>query len=139
MTHNTSDSVPIIKPNGDVVFVSSTSVPVVDKRDRSVPPEYEPFEPILDRILIRRIEADVAVGDLSIPEQYRQHTNRGEVVAIGDFVELGGETYPLDQFVNVGDRLLYGEYTAECFQRDGEDLWLVRIQDVRGVERVKRG
>lgn len=93
-----------------------------------------PFRPILDRVLLRRIEAEAAVDGFQVPEKYRQHSNLGEVIALGDGVVLGKEWKLLTDFIHVGDVVLYGEYTAEAFEKDGETLWLVRIQDIRGVK-----
>lgn len=113
----------------------------VDNRVRKEVPEYEEFAPLLDRVLVRRIEAEAVVEGTGfvVPERYRQHTNRGEVVAIGQFVVMGNEVIELREFVQPGDIVLYGEYSAERFLKDDDVLWLVRLQDLRGVSRLKRG
>jgi co-chaperonin GroES (HSP10) len=109
---------------------------VVDLRpDRTK--TYHPPKPILDRILVRRLDSPRDSDGFIVPEKYRQQTNRGEVIAIGDGVVLGVEYYPLAHFVNVGDVVHYGEYTAEQDKFD-ETLYIVRIQDVRQVERLVR-
>lgn len=92
------------------------------------------LKPILDRVLIRRIEEEKD-GKIVIPEQYRQQSNKGEVVAIGDFVIMGGQKILLSTIINVGDKVLFGEYNTEKVEADGEQLELVRVQDIRGVER----
>lgn len=104
-------------------------------------PEYFDFAPILDRLLVRRNKAE-EIGDgfdSAIPEKYRQHSNWGMVVAIGTGVVLGQQHFPLEGFVAVGDQIKYGEYTAEQFDIASPDLFIIRIQDVRGVKRLKRG
>ncbi len=103
----------------------------------SQPPQFAPFRPILDRILIKRVEPEETVDGFQVPSKYRQHSNLGEVIAIGDGIVLGHEWHPLSEFIAVGDRCMYGEYTSELWQHDGEELWIVRLQDVRGVERRK--
>ena len=100
--------------------------------------EYEPFRPILDRVLIRRVEAVATPDGFAIPEKYRQHTNRGVVIAVGDGVVLGTQWRPMKHYLSVGDIVLFGEYTAEKFVQGNEELYIVRLQDVRGVERKKR-
>ncbi len=94
-----------------------------------------PFRPILDRVLIRKLETPKASDDFNVPDKYRQHSNDGVVVALGDGVVLGGQFKPLTDFLSVGDKVVYGEYTAERWQQDGEELWICRIQDIRGVQR----
>lgn len=112
----------------------STDIGVPRPLTRKV--EYEPFRPILDRVLIRRVEEEEKAG-LGVPSKYRQQTNRGVVVAIGDFFVMGGLTRDMAFYLKIGDHVLFGEYNAEKFIKDDEELWLVRIQDIRGVERLK--
>lgn len=92
------------------------------------------FRPILDRVLIRRLTRDNPDSVIAIPEQYRQDSPYGTVVALGDGVVLGSEYKPLTNFVHVGDVVKFSEYSAEKIEVDGEELALVRIHDVRGVE-----
>lgn len=87
--------------------------------------QYAPFVPLGDRVLLRRVE-DEKKSKLDLPDKYRQQSNKGEVVAVGELVLS----------LKTGDRVLFGEYSAERFDRDGEELWLVRIQFIRGVERL---
>ena len=94
------------------------------------------FKPILDRVLVRRIEQS-SDATIVIPEAYRQSSKKCEVIAIGDFVVVGGQRIPLDELIHVGDIVLIGEYNAELVETDGEVLLLVRIQDVRGRETAK--
>jgi co-chaperonin GroES (HSP10) len=93
-----------------------------------------PFRPLLDRVLIRRIEPEAAPDGFSVPEKYRQHSNLGTVIALGDGIALGGKWRPLTDFISLGSVCMYGEYTAECLELDGEQLWIVRLQDIRGVK-----
>ncbi len=86
-------------------------------------------------MLIKRVEPEAAVDGFSVPEKYRQHSNLGIVVALGDGVVLGKEWKPLTDFIHVGSKVIYGEYTAEAMDRDGETFYIVRIQDIRGVVR----
>ena len=114
-----------------------------------------PFRPILDRVLIKRIEPEAAPDGFEVPDKYRQHTNKGVIIAVGDGVVLGQNFVPFVEeqphlgtdeegkskyyrtnFVRVGDTCLYGEYCAEQFEKDGETFYIVRVQDIRGVERA---
>ena len=112
-------------------------IKVVDKRpDRTK--EYGEFECLLDRVLIRRLPEDTGTG-LQIPNKYREPQRWGEVIAIGDSVVLGGVKWPLSDYVSVGDIVKYGEHTAEQFDTNDEDVFIVRVQDLRGRRRLKRG
>jgi len=89
-----------------------------------------------------------------IPAKYRQHQNVGVVIAAGDFVVVGNVKTPMSEIVSLGDRVMYGEYNAEAFHlpkekaqemcdkleinyegSEDETFWIVRVQDVRGVEK----
>lgn len=96
---------------------------------------HSPFKPILDRILVRRLPIDEPKDGFSAPEKYRQSNNWAEVIAIGDGIMLGHDFVQLTDFVNVGDWIRYGEYTAEAFSVDDPDLFIIRLQDCRGVRR----
>lgn len=99
----------------------------VPRRYKAPEPQYDSFTPILDRVLIRRVE-DVQKSKLGVPDKYRQHTNKGEVIGVGELVKSN---------LKRGDLVLFGEYSAERFEKDGEELWLVREANIRGVERIK--
>lgn len=112
---------------------------IEDKRpDRSQIKDYHPFTALLDRILVRRIEPEKLVNGYLIPDKYREMENWGEVVSVGQGVVLGREWRPLTDFVNIGDLVKYGEHTAERFSyKEDDPLFIVRIQDCRGVRRLK--
>jgi len=98
--------------------------------------QYEPFRPILDRVMVKRIQEDNSEtkGGIAIPDKYRQQSNKGEVVAVGDFVTMGAAVFHMP--IKPGDIVLFGEYNCEPFSKDGEEFLLVRVQDIRGVERL---
>jgi chaperonin GroES len=118
----------------------SKTVEIRDKRaDHSKElPQYEEFSPIMDRILVKRVVLEQAPEGFVVPEKFRQHTNVGIVVKIGQFVFLSGNRIDLKDIVQPGDRVRFGEYNSEKMELDGIEYELVRIQDVRGVERLKR-
>jgi co-chaperonin GroES (HSP10) len=117
------------------------STPVIaDLRpDRSR--SYESPKPLLDRILVRRIaQADSSDG-LMISGKYREKSRLGEVIGVGDGVVLGTSFVALTDLVNVGDRVIYGEFTAEAYDHSDPDIatiFIVRIQDIRTVEKLVR-
>jgi len=118
------------------------AVPIVDTRpDRSQVKEYAAYKPILDRIVVRGLGEEEEIGGFFIPKKFRQQNNRGEVVAVGQCVVLGREVRNIIDFVNVGDIVLFGALTAEEFATDAfgreEVLYNIRLQDVRGVSRLK--
>ena len=112
------------------------SVTITDTRpDRSR--TYAPPKPILDRLLVRKIE-NVESTNFEIPDKFRQQSRRGEVLAVGDGVMLGTEYVYLTDFVNVGDIVTFSEYTAEKFNNDNDEIYIIRIQDIRVVEKLQK-
>src|SRR5438552_3137332 len=96
---------------------------VLDTRpDRSK--TYDPPKPILDRLIVRRIEGDEETG-FAIPKKYRQESGRGIVLAIGDGVELGKIWHEMSEFVKPGDIVKYGDYTSERLDKDDEETVVI--------------
>jgi co-chaperonin GroES (HSP10) len=115
-----------------------SEIEVADLRPSKEVKEYHPFRPILDRILLSRVESDKDTSGFTIPDKYREPEAKGTVVAIGDGVTLGGKWHPMSEFVNVGDEVLFGAMTVEKILLDGKEFELARLQDVRGVRRLVR-
>ena len=123
--------------NKELAESLSTAIPVQDNRPSKEVKEYAEFRPILDRILLSRVESDKDKSGFTIPEKYREPEAKGIVVQIGDGVVLGGVWHPMSEFVNVGDRVMFGAHTVEKLEIDGKEFELARLQDIRGVERLK--
>jgi chaperonin GroES len=89
---------------------------------------HEDFQPLNDLVLVRRYQEDnTKAGSFIIPEKFRQQSNRGTTVAIGDKVVAR---------LNVGDLVTFGIYNAETISINGEELLLIRENDIRGFERA---
>jgi len=116
------------------------SAPVITdlRPDRSR--SYETPKPLLDRILVRRINKAEDDG-LMISEKFREKSRTGEIIAVGQGVVLGNQFLPLTDFVNIGDRVVYGEFTAEAYDHTDPTIatiFVVRIQDCRTCEELVR-
>ncbi len=89
--------------------------------------------PLHDRILVRRMaEEEKTAGGLFIPDTAKEKPQRGEIIATGKGrVTEDGKTLPLE--VRVGDRVLFGKYSGTELKLDGEELLMMREEDVLGV------
>lgn len=89
--------------------------------------------PLHDRILIRRIEEKETVkGGIIIPDTAKEKPQEGEVIAVGNGKKTeDGKLIPLD--VKAGDRILFGKYSGTEIKVDGEELLIVREDEVLGV------
>jgi co-chaperonin GroES (HSP10) len=92
------------------------------------------MKPVLDRVLLRKIEEEQE-GPVVIPDQFKE-SDKYQVIAIGDFVILGGMRIPLWEIVDVGDVVLVGQYNVESCVIDGEKFYISRVQDVKARQRV---
>jgi len=91
------------------------------------------LHPLHDRVLVRRIEAEAARrGGIIIPDTAKEKPQEGKVLAVGKGkVSEDGKKIPLD--VKAGDRVLFGKYSGSEITLDGEDLLILKEEDVLGV------
>jgi chaperonin GroES len=91
------------------------------------------IRPLYDRLVVKRIEEQESkIGGLFIPDSAKEKPQEGEVVAVGKGKRLeDGKVVALD--VQKGDRILFGKYTGNEVRIDGEDLMIMREDDVLGV------
>jgi chaperonin GroES len=91
------------------------------------------IRPLHDRIVVKRIEArNSSVGGLFIPDSAKEKPQEGKVVAVSRGKRLeNGTLNPLD--VKVGDHILYGKYTGSEITLAGDELLIVREDEVLGV------
>ncbi len=89
--------------------------------------------PLHDRLLIRRIEEkETAKGGIIIPDSAKEKPQEGEVLAVGNGKILeNGTKVALD--VKVGDKILFGKYSGTDIKIDGEEVLIVREDEVLAV------
>lgn len=91
------------------------------------------IRPLHDRVVVRRTESDLkSPGGIVIPDSAAEKPMQGEVLAVGDGKVLdNGERRKLD--VKVGDKILYGKYAGSEVKLGGEELLLMREDDILGI------
>ena len=91
------------------------------------------IRPLHDRIVVKRIEEkETVLGGIIIPDTAKEKPQEGEVMAVGQGKRLDdGKLCPLD--VKVGDRILIGKYSGSEIKLDGEELLIIREDEVLGV------
>ena len=91
------------------------------------------FNPLHDRVLVRRIEGeDKTKGGLIIPDTAKEKPAEGQVVSVGpgarkDSGELIAPT------VKSGDKILFGKWSGTEIKLEGEDLLIMKESDILGV------
>ncbi|HWP94746.1 MAG TPA: co-chaperone GroES [Gammaproteobacteria bacterium] len=91
------------------------------------------IRPLHDRVIIKRVEEErKSPGGIVIPDTAAEKPIRGEVLAVGKGKILeNGEVRPLD--VKVGDKVLFGKYSGTEIKVDGEELLVMREEDIMAV------
>src|SRR5499427_5948489 len=85
--------------------------------------------PLHDRVIVRRIEEKETVkGGIIIPDSAKEKPQEGEVIAVGSGKREKGELIPLD--VKPGDRVLFGKYSGTEIKIEGEDLLILREEEI---------
>jgi chaperonin GroES len=96
------------------------------------------IRPLHDRVILRRISESESktAGGLYIPDTAKEKPQEGEVVAVGKGKLLDSGTR-VEPDVKEGDRVLFGKYAGTEIKLEGEDLLIVREDEILGViERV---
>lgn len=91
------------------------------------------IRPLHDRVVIKRMEEETTTASgIVIPDSAKEKPARGEVVAAGNGKILdNGEVRALD--VKVGDKVLFGKYAGSEVKVDGEELLVMREDDIVAV------
>ena len=91
------------------------------------------IRPLHDRVLVRRVEDEKkSPGGIVIPDTAAEKPMQGEVVSVGNGkIQENGEVRALD--VKAGDKILFGKYSGTEVKVDGEELLVMREDDIMGV------
>jgi chaperonin GroES len=91
------------------------------------------IRPLHDRVIVKRLESErTSPGGIVIPDSAAEKPVEGKVLAVGKGKILeDGQVRPLD--VKIGDKILFGKYSGTEVKVDGEDLVVMREEDVMAV------
>ena len=91
------------------------------------------IRPLHDRVVIRRTEEErTSPGGIVIPDAAAEKPIKGEVLAVGNGKLLdNGDIRPLD--LKVGDQVLFGKYSGTEVKVDGEEVLVMREDDIMAV------
>jgi chaperonin GroES len=92
------------------------------------------IKPLHDRVIVKRIEetSNQTAGGLFIPDSAKEKPQEGEVIAAGaGKYKEDGTRQTLD--VKEGDRVLFGKYSGSEIKIDGEELLIMREDEILGI------
>jgi len=91
------------------------------------------IKPLHDRVVVKPIEADeVSAGGIVIPDSAKEKSTQGEVVAVGPGKPLDNGSVRA-AVLNVGDRVIFGQYAGSTYKADGVEYKVLREDDVLAV------
>src|SRR5882757_1520454 len=91
------------------------------------------IRPLHDRVIVKRLEEErTSPGGIVIPDTAAEKPVQGKIVAVGTgkIIE-DGQVRPLD--VKIGDKILFGKYSGTEVRVEGEELVVMREEDVKAT------
>jgi chaperonin GroES len=91
------------------------------------------IRPLHDRVIVKRLEEErKSAGGIVIPDTAAEKPEQGEILAVGKGKKNDdGKLVALD--VKVGDKVLFGKYSGQTVKVKGEELLVMREEDIMGV------
>ncbi len=91
------------------------------------------IRPLHDRVIVKRLDNErKTASGIVIPDNAAEKPDQGEVVAVGPGKkDDNGKLIAMD--LKVGDRVLFGKYSGQSVKVEGEELLVMREEDVMGV------
>jgi chaperonin GroES len=91
------------------------------------------IRPLHDRVIVKRMEEErKTASGIVIPDTATEKPDQGEVVAVGPGKrDDSGKLIAMD--LKVGDRVLFGKYAGQTVKVDGNELLVMREEDIMGV------
>lgn len=91
------------------------------------------LRPLYDRILVKRLESEEKTkGGIIIPESAKEKPLEGKIISVGNGKLLeNGSVRELS--VKKNDKILFGKYAGTEVKIDGEDMVILREDDILAV------
>ena len=91
------------------------------------------LRPLHDRVIVKRLEEErKTASGIVIPDTATEKPDQGEVLAVGPGKrDASGKVHAVD--LNVGDKVLFGKYAGQTVKVDGDELMVMREEDIMAV------
>jgi len=91
------------------------------------------IRPLHDRVIVKRVEEETTTaGGIVLPGSAAEKPSQGVILAVGSGKALDNGTVRALE-VKVGDKVLFGKYSGNEVKVDGEDLIVMREEDIMGI------
>lgn len=91
------------------------------------------IRPLHDRVIVKRLEVErTTASGIVLPDSAGEKPDQGEIIAVGPGKrDEAGKIIAMD--VKVGDRVLFGKYSGQTVKVEGEELLVMREEDIMGI------
>lgn len=91
------------------------------------------IRPLHDRVIVKRLEEErKTASGIVIPDAAAEKPDQGQVISVGPGKrDENGKHVALD--VKTGDRVLFSKYAGQTVKVDGEELLVMREEDIMGI------
>ncbi len=91
------------------------------------------LRPLQDRVIVKRLgEDEKTAGGIIIPDAAKEKPQKGEVLAAGPG-KVQDDGTALEMTVKPGDTVLFGKYAGSEVDLGGEEVLILREDDILGV------
>jgi chaperonin GroES len=91
------------------------------------------LRPLHDRVIIKRLDNErKTASGIVIPDSAAEKPDQGEVMAVGNG-KVGDDGKVRAMAVKVGDKVLFGKYSGQTVKVDGDELLVMREEDIMAV------
>ncbi|MDI1230455.1 MAG: co-chaperone GroES [Methylobacter sp.] len=91
------------------------------------------IRPLHDRVIVKRVDEETTTaGGILLPGSAAEKPSQGVILAVGNGKQLDNGTVRALE-VKVGDKVLFGKYSGNEVKVDGDDLIVMREEDIMGV------
>jgi chaperonin GroES len=91
------------------------------------------LRPLHDRVIIKRLDQETKTASgIVIPESAAEKPDQGEVVAVGPG-KRDSDGKRIEPDLKVGERVLFGKYSGQQVKVDGNELLVLREEDIVAV------
>ncbi|MEM5316019.1 MULTISPECIES: co-chaperone GroES [Paraburkholderia] len=91
------------------------------------------LRPLHDRVIVKRLDQETRTASgIVIPDSAAEKPDQGEVLAVGPG-RRDNDGRRIAPDLNVGDRVLFGKYAGQTVKVDGNELLVLREEDIVAV------
>jgi chaperonin GroES len=91
------------------------------------------LRPLHDRVIVKRLDNErKTASGIVIPENAAEKPDQGEIMAVGNG-KIGDDGKVRAMAVKTGDRILFGKYSGQTVKVDGDELLVLREEDIMAV------